>query len=217
MRKTIKDFVGIVAECLPVAEPIYEFGSLQVPEQEGWADLRPLFPGKRYVGADMREGLGVDQLLDLHAIDLPEASVGTVLCMETLEHVEYPRRAVEEIHRILAPAGFAVISSQMNFPIHDYPYDYWRFTPEAFRSLLKPFAASFVGPAGNKDFPHTVVGIGFKTAAPDLSRLKARYERWRKAQRFALIHVVQNVTPPVLLPVVKAVYRGTRRLIKRLK
>jgi SAM-dependent methyltransferase len=182
MRQSIKDFVAIAAASLPIHEPIYEFGSLQVPGQEGFADLRPLFPGREYVGSDMRAGLGVDRLLDLHGIDLPAESVGTVLCFDTLEHVEYPHRALEEIHRILRPDGIAVISSVMNFPIHDYPQDYWRFTPEAFRSILKPFAGSFVGFAGDEGFPHTVVGLGFKGPAVPPPEFLDRYEDWRRRQ-----------------------------------
>jgi len=130
----------------------------------------------------MREGTGVDKVLDLHDIDVPSESVGTVLCLETLEHVEYPRKALEEIHRILRPDGIAVISSVMCFPIHDYPYDYWRFTPEAFQSLLKPFPHSFVGFAGSKDFPHTVVGIGFKGHCPPLFELRESYKKWQELQ-----------------------------------
>jgi len=130
MRQSIKDFAGIVSETLPIIEPIYEFGSFQVLEQIGFADLRPIFQHKEYVGCDMREGPGVDKILDLHAIDLPSNSVGVVLCFDTLEHVEYPREALKEIYRILKPNGMAVISSVMDFPIHDHPYDYWRFTPE---------------------------------------------------------------------------------------
>jgi hypothetical protein len=38
MRESIKEFVKICAETLPIIEPIYEFGSLQVPGQEGFAD-----------------------------------------------------------------------------------------------------------------------------------------------------------------------------------
>jgi ubiquinone/menaquinone biosynthesis C-methylase UbiE len=83
----------------------------------------------------MRDGPGVDKLLNLHDIDLPSESVGTILCFDTLEHVEYPHRALEQIYRILKPDGIAVVSSVMDFPIHDYPYDYWRFTPEAFKSI----------------------------------------------------------------------------------
>lgn len=161
--------------------PIHEFGSLQVPGQEGFANLRPLFPGFEYAGSDMREGPGVDMLLNLHDIDLPAGSVGTVLSMDTMEHVEDPRRALEEIRRVLKPDGIAVISSVMCFPIHDYPYDYWRFTPEAFKSILKPFSNSFVGYAGNRDFPHTVVGIGFCGESPPLAGFEASYREWQEA------------------------------------
>jgi SAM-dependent methyltransferase len=181
MRQIVKDFVAIVARSLPIDEPVYEFGALQVPGQEGFADLRPLFPGRQYVGCDMREGTGVDRILDLHHVDLRGPSVGTVLCMETLEHVEYPHAALREIHRILKPDGIAVISSAMDFPIHDYPSDYWRFTPEGFRSLLRPFAGAFVGYAGDPRCPHTVVGIGFKGPPPDLTTLESRYQAWQRA------------------------------------
>ncbi len=60
----------ICAKHLPIREPLYEFGAYRVqgtPEE----DLRPLFEGMEYIGSDMREGPGVDQVLDLHDIDLP--------------------------------------------------------------------------------------------------------------------------------------------------
>ena len=44
MRELVREFVKIVAENLPISEPIVEFGSLQVSDQEGFADLRPFFP-----------------------------------------------------------------------------------------------------------------------------------------------------------------------------
>ncbi|MBU1056543.1 MAG: class I SAM-dependent methyltransferase [Proteobacteria bacterium] len=182
MRPAIRDLVSIVQNTLPIREPIYEFGSLQVGRDSELADLRPIFPRQKYVGADMREGPGVDKLLDLHDIDLPSGSAGTVLCIDTLEHVEYPHKALEEIHRIIVPDGVVVITSVMDFPIHDYPYDYWRFTPEAFRSLLKPFPHSFIGFAGNEKHPHTVVGIGFKGVCPPLVEFKNRYKDWQEEQ-----------------------------------
>lgn len=153
MRQLIKQFVKICADFLPIKEPIYEFGSLQVPGQEGFADLRPFFLGKKYIGSDVRNGPGVDLILDLHDIKLPSKSVGTILCLDTLEHVEYPRKAIEEIYRILREDGILIISSVMNFHIHDYPQDYWRFTPEGFRSLLKGFQSSIISFAGESNFP----------------------------------------------------------------
>jgi len=179
MRELIKQFIEICAETLPISDPVYEFGSLQVAGQEGFADLRPFFPGKRYVGADMREGPGVDVILNLHHIDLPSESVGTVLIMDTLEHVEFPHRALEEAYRIIRPNGMVIISSVMNFPVHDYPFDYWRFTPEAFKSILRPFSQSIVGFAGDEGFPHTVVGVGFKGSPFSLALFMSKYEQWK--------------------------------------
>jgi len=162
MRDVIKEYVKIFSESFDIPETVYEFGALQVPDQIGYADLRIFFSGKEFIGCDMREGPGVDKILNLHDIDLPDNSVGTVLCLDTLEHVEYPHKALSEIHRILKPGGIVLISSVMECPIHDYPYDYWRFTPESFRSLLKDFDMFFVDSAGKKLFPHAVVGIGIK-------------------------------------------------------
>lgn len=215
MRQNIKDFANIVSTTLPIIEPIYEFGSFQVPKQIGFADLRPLFPNKEYIGCDMREGVGVDKILDLHAIDLPSESVGVVLCFDTLEHVEYPRKALEEIYRILKPNGIAVISSVMNFPIHDYPHDYWRFTPEAFKSILKPFSSSFVGFQGSEHFPHTVVGIGFKGDMPSLTEFTKKYEKWRKDDHKSIKQMVVNLTPPILLPIIVGLYKIVSSLTRR--
>lgn len=50
----------------------------------------------------------------------------------------------------------------MKFPIHDFPNDFWRYTPEGFRSLLKQFHSFKVYNAGRKNFPHTIFAIGFK-------------------------------------------------------
>jgi len=211
MRQNVKDFVSIAAATLPLQEPIFEFGSLQVPGQEGFADLRPLFPGREYVGVDMRMGPGVDKVLDLHDIELPSGSAGTVLCLDTLEHVEYPHRALEEIFRILKPGGMAVIASVMLFEIHDFPHDYWRFTPQAFSSILKPFSEAFVGFAGYRHFPHTVVGIGFKGSVPDLSKLNARYEQWQREQEETKPGRLRRAAKLIVPPIFAAVFRKLLR------
>lgn len=179
MRAGIRQFVIIANETLPLRAPIYEFGAFQVPGQETLANLRPLFPGQEYIGADIEEGPGVDVILDLHDIDLPDGVAATVLSLDTLEHVEYPHTALEEIHRILDPKGIVLISSVMKFHIHYQP-DYWRFTPEGFKSLLKPFAHWWVGYAGSIGFPHTVIGLGFKGTCPPRDEFEKRYETWQQ-------------------------------------
>lgn len=162
MRPSIRKFIETCSEVLPIQNPVYEFGSMWVPEQEKLADLRPIFKGYDYVGADMQSGPGVDRVLDLHAIDLPDESVGMAISCDTLEHVEYPRKAITELYRILKPGGVLIITSVMLYPIHAAPNDYWRFTPEGFRSLLSVFPSVYVDWNGREDNPHTVIGIGVK-------------------------------------------------------
>ena len=76
------------------------------------------------------------------------------------------------------------MSSVLDFFIHETPNDFWRFTPDAFHSLLKPFKQSHVGWYGPDYFPQTVVGIGIKTGIKDaelpLEEFIKRYEIWSK-------------------------------------
>ncbi len=209
MRESIKQFAKIAAETLPISDPIYEFGYFQVPGQEELADLRPLFPDKKYIGADLREGPGVDIVLNLHDINLPSESAGTAFCLDTLEHVEYPRKAIDELHRVLKQNGMLIISSSMNFPIHDFPYDFWRFTPDAFKSLLKPFTQSFVDFAGDNEFPHTVVGVGFKGTIPGngMNKLAERIKPWKESCAIVPKKSWKRLLKITVSPIRFAIYR----------
>lgn len=62
--------------------------------------------------------------MNLHHIELPSELVGTVSLFETLEHVEFYRKALEEIYRVLQPNGLLVISTVIKFPIHNHSCDY---------------------------------------------------------------------------------------------
>ena len=104
MRDHNKAFCRLVAETFDCPGPVYEFGSYQVEGQVDYADLRALFPGKDYVGCDMRPGPGRRPRRGRHAPSAcPTSSAGTVLCIETFEHVFEVRRAFDEVFRILKP------------------------------------------------------------------------------------------------------------------
>ncbi len=153
MRDHNKAFCRLVAETFDCPGPVFEFGAYQVEGQEGYANLRSLFSGRDYVGCDMRPGPGVDRVEDVTAIRLPDQSAGTVLCIETFEHVFEVRRAFDEVFRILKPGGIFVITSPLNFRIHGYPDDYWRITPSCLRRMLEPYALTGLRLAGLPRLP----------------------------------------------------------------
>jgi SAM-dependent methyltransferase len=121
-----------------------------------------MFPNAHFVGADMQPGPGVDQLEDLHALSLPDDSIGTVLLLDTIEHVREPWRAVEEITRCLKPGGILVMTSVMYFPVHAHPEDYWRFTEKGFGVLVDGLDPIVVHAVGHPDLPHTLAAVASK-------------------------------------------------------
>lgn len=183
MRDHNKAFCQLIAETFDCPGPVIEFGSYQVEGQLDYADLRTVFAGKPYVGCDMRPGPGVDRVEDVSAISLEDGSAGTVLCIETFEHVFEVRRAFDEVYRILKPGGLFIITSPLNFRIHGYPDDYWRMTPSCLRRMMAPYAGRVTGYQGYHKFPHSVMGLGFKGHAPSdfaglASTLIGKYNAW---------------------------------------
>jgi SAM-dependent methyltransferase len=183
MRDGALRFARDVAENLPIAEPLVEVGARAADGQEAIANLRPMFGADEHIGCDIQEGTGVDRIEDVHDLSFADESIGTVICLETLEHVADPIRAVQEMHRVLRPGGVLAISSIMFFPIHEHPWDFWRFTPEGFERLLVPFENSLVLAHGYRYLPEGVYGVGVKGPEPKLTeellpRTKALADHW---------------------------------------
>lgn len=167
MRDNVRAFVAATVEAFDLRGPVYEFGSYQVDGQQALADLRGLFPGRSYVGCDMRSGPGVDRVEDLAQLTLPDDVAETIICVDTLEHVFEVRRAVDELLRVLAPGGVILLAAPMDFRIHDFPSDYWRLTPSCLSRLLAPLEATIVGWQGVESHPHTVLAVGCKSPVPE--------------------------------------------------
>src|SRR5262249_12985965 len=157
--------------------PILEIGSYQVVGQEEIAELRTLFPGKDYIGIDMRPGPGVDQVADVEDLPYPTGSIGTVIAMSTFEHVPRFCRGFEKLYRVLRPDGAALISCPFYFHIHNYPSDYWRFTPEAFDLLLNDFPHRILGWHGAAKRPANVWALAFRENRPVAV---AQFDRYRE-------------------------------------
>jgi SAM-dependent methyltransferase len=187
VQPLVRAFVEDALEALAPPDPVVEFGSMQV-EAEQDADLRPLFAGRDFTGTDFRAGPGVDRVEDLRALTFADGEVGTALCLDTLEHCEDPVQACRELARVVRPdGGVCVISSVMLFGIHGYPSDYFRFTPEAFRSMLGGFDAAWAFGTHDPDIPREVFGVGVNGRPLELSldrlpRVAAYQRRWEEAR-----------------------------------
>jgi SAM-dependent methyltransferase len=162
MNRFLHGVVRAVVETFPLPGPVLEIGSYQVEGQEEIADLRSLFPGTPYLGVDLRPGPGVDEIADVESLPYPDGSFGTVLALNTFEHVRRFWRGFEEVRRVLRPDGALLVTAPFYFHVHDYPSDYWRFTPEALEVLLEDYPQRLVGRQGPPKRPSSVWALAFR-------------------------------------------------------
>lgn len=73
---------------------------------------------------------------DATKLPIRAGSVDGVVMSELLEHVEQPARAIAEARRVLRTGGVLCGSVPFLFAVHGDPYDFWRYTDAALRSLL---------------------------------------------------------------------------------
>jgi SAM-dependent methyltransferase len=177
MNRFLHGVARAIAETFELPGPILEIGSYQVAGQEPMANLRSLFPGREYLGVDVRPGPGVDCVADVESLPQADGSVGTVIAMSTFEHVRRFWRGFDEVYRVLRPDGVLLVSCPFYFHIHSYPSDYWRFTPEAFEVLLEGYPSRILGWHGPRRKPANVWSLAFREDRPPVTTEQfARYQ-----------------------------------------
>lgn len=159
--------------------------------------------GNTYVSCDASDPLGlVDHIAELDR-DLPETLIRDgpfdfVLCSEVLEHVLDWDRAFENLVGLLAPSGRLLVTSPFIYVLHEQPYDFWRATPHAIRTLaerhdMRVLRLESLG--GTWDVIGTVLGATLTSVQARNSSLGAR--------------VLTRVTRQVMRRVFKALANGT--------
>ncbi len=169
MNHFIHGVARALAETFDLPEPILEIGAYQVQGQEAIADLRGLFAGKEYAGLDVRPGPGVDLVGDVERLPHADGTIGTVLALNTFEHVPRFWHGFAEIARVLRPDGALVVSCPFFFRIHNFPHDYWRFTPDALELLLDGYPSKILGWHGARHRPAHVWALAFRAGRPPVT------------------------------------------------
>lgn len=113
---------------------------LDVGCADGWAQA--VLDDCEYVGLDYPATAtslyrtSPDVFADAKAIPFAEGTFDTVLLLEVLEHVRDPDRVLQEIARVLKPAGRLLLSTPFLYPLHDAPHDYQRYTEYGLRQRV---------------------------------------------------------------------------------
>lgn len=82
---------------------------------------------------------GPDVVGDICTYDFGARRFDAVVIAEVLEHLASPPLGLQTVHRILRPGGRLILSTPFILPLHDRPYDYFRFTRYGLQMLLRDF------------------------------------------------------------------------------
>jgi SAM-dependent methyltransferase len=100
---------------------------------------RELFSNSEYIGTDIEDGPNVDLVLDAYCLsDYFDAnSFDAILCLHLFEHLAKPWLVMDQVDYLLKENGFLYVSMPtIDFPIHNYPGDYWRITEQGMKEGL---------------------------------------------------------------------------------
>lgn len=108
-----------------------------------------LMSEQQYIGLEITGESSPAVIGDAHQLPFATASMDGVLMVSVLEHLRDPIRAVDQVWRVLKPGGIFFSYAPFYHPYHGSPQDYFRFTMEGYRYLLRDFSEAKIVSAGN--------------------------------------------------------------------
>lgn len=133
-----------------ISGSVLELGSRHRVEDGGNSEAICRAAGLEWTGSDIEAGAGVDFTLDIlddAAVAAVEPRWDSVLLGNLLEHVYDPVAALGNALSLTARGGTCVVVGPVVWPLHDYPFDFWRPMPDFFLEFARRHDAT-VPPEG---------------------------------------------------------------------
>jgi SAM-dependent methyltransferase len=93
---------------------------------------------KSYLGIDIVAGPNVDIVGDVHQLStlVGDRTFDLVYSQWVFEHLAMPWVVVSELNKVLRLGGEVVVLTNHSIGLHDLPWDFWRYSESAWRSLF---------------------------------------------------------------------------------
>jgi len=134
----IENFVATSAKEIPDGSTVLDAGA-------GECRFASLFSHCLYISIDFAKGDSrwnykrLSMIGDLLSLPIKNDSLDVVICTQTLEHVTDPNVLLKELSRALKPGGRLYLTAPQGWPIHQAPYDFFRFTHYGLEYLLHKY------------------------------------------------------------------------------
>lgn len=91
-----------------------------------------------YIGFDIMAGPNVDVVGDIHSLSrsFEPNSIDAMAGFSVIEHIAMPWKAAIEINKVLKRGGRCMFHTHQTWPVHEAPYDFWRFSTDSWRAIF---------------------------------------------------------------------------------
>ncbi len=119
---------------------VLEVGSYNV---NGNTKEHTLKQGHEYLGLDINEGPDVDLICDIAGniedikTKLNNQEFDLVTCMNVLEHLYEPIKALSNMKDLVKPGGYILMTTPIVWDLHDWPHDFYRLNPDFYIKFAK--------------------------------------------------------------------------------
>jgi SAM-dependent methyltransferase len=146
-----------------------------------------------YLGVDILPGPNVDVIGDVHDLGkmFSAGKFAAAFSFSVFEHLAMPWKVALELNRVLTPGGLVFTQTHQTWPMHEQPWDFWRFSDRAWPALFH--AASgfeiiatasgeptrihpFCTRPENRDLPHHPAFLGSACIARKISGTDLAWE-----------------------------------------
>jgi len=104
----------------------------------GEKPYRDLFGECLYYGLNYGvENASPDMLGDAMNLPVADSTVDLIFSTQVIEHLPEPKLMVGEMSRVLKSGGEAIVTGPFFWPIHEEPYDFYRYTKYGFAYLAE--------------------------------------------------------------------------------
>jgi len=124
-----------------VAEEFDRSGRIAVEIGAGSTSKHKYFSSALYVSTDFVAREHINLVEAASHLAFRNHSADLVICENVIEHVYDPQGLLKETRRILRRGGCLFLVTPFLFPLHDVPYDFFRYTEYSLRHLLHDYPA----------------------------------------------------------------------------
>lgn len=94
--------------------------------------------GWQYTGMDVLPGPNVDVVGDAHKLSqvFPHQRFDAMMAFSVIEHILMPWKFAIELNRVLNTGALGILTTHQAWPVHDAPWDFWRFSNTSWAALF---------------------------------------------------------------------------------